>query len=177
MAVMALLLGLVLPGLGATRNAELRSEARDLAGRLELARRQAVTTGRPHRVLIHLEEGAYRVEWFVSESDSLGAPPEPAPELDLRGDAPIPLAPPIESDVEYRPVPNRFGRDRWLGGELFFAGVETNDGWLEHGTVAVVFDRDGTADPAEIVIAHEDGREIALQVRPLLDVVRVRDAP
>ncbi len=175
LAVMMLMLGLVLPGLGATRTAVMRSQARDLATHLELARQRAVVTGKTHRLWLDAEESRYRVEWLVSEREALGEPPEDLPPLDLGGDTPIPLSPRTAGQREFRPVPNRFGNDSRLSEGLFFAGVQTPEGWLERGQIAVVFDRDGTADAAEIVISDADDRRIILEVRPLLDAVRVRD--
>jgi prepilin-type N-terminal cleavage/methylation domain-containing protein len=175
-AVIALIVGLVLPGLGATRSALLRSQAREIAALLELARQRAVITGKPHRVLIGVDEGMFRLDWFASENETLGLEPgsEPPP-LDLSGDSPIPLSPPLDRSLDYRPVPGRFGRDRWLGEGFAFEGVDTPEGWLDQGDVAVVFQRDGTTDAAEIAIVDRDQRRIFLELRPLVERVRIRD--
>jgi len=184
-AILALLFGLALPNLGVLGGANLRSQARELAGAIELARQRAVVTGTPHRVLLALEEGAFRVEWWRSEQEEaeqregaagggLPAGPVDVASLDLRGDTPIPLEPPRAEERSYRPIPQRqFGRDRWLGDGVFFAGVETPEGWVERGEVELVFERDGSTDPALVLLIAEDGREMALEVRPLLDVVRI----
>lgn len=174
-AVMMVMLGLVVPGLGATRSAKLRSEARDLASRLELARQLAVMTGRPHRVLIDIDRSAYRVDWLASENEARGEEPEAPSPLDLTGETPIPLSPPTRDRLQFYPVSNRFGSNSYLDSTLFFAGVLTDEGWLDRGEVGVMFESDGTTDPAEIVIADSGDRQITLEVRPLLDVVRVRD--
>ena len=44
------------------------------------------------------------------------------------------------------------------------------------GLVNIVFDGDGTTDPAELVVSDLEGRMVVLEVRPLLDRVVVRDA-
>jgi type II secretory pathway pseudopilin PulG len=175
-AVIALIVGLVLPGLGATRSALLRSQAREIAALLELARQRAVITGKPHRVLIGVDDGMLRLEWFASENETLGLEPGGGPpSLDLSGDSPIPLSPPQDRSLDYRPVPGHSGRDRWLGQDFAFEGVDTPEGWLEQGDVAVVFQRDGTTDAAEIAIVDRDQRRIFLELRPLVERVRIRD--
>jgi prepilin-type N-terminal cleavage/methylation domain-containing protein len=180
-AVLGLLLALFVPGLGPTRSAALRSQARDRAAHLELARQRAVMTGKPHRVLVALEDGSYQLEWLATESDVApqdpdAAAPPPPQELDLRGEAPVPLSPPRDETREFRPIPNRFGSREWLDDDFHFEGVENADGFVDRGFVSFVFDRDGTTDAAQIAIADEDGNLIFLEVRPLLDVVRIHYA-
>ncbi|MCZ6464009.1 MAG: prepilin-type N-terminal cleavage/methylation domain-containing protein [Proteobacteria bacterium] len=175
--VMALMLGLVLPGLGATRTAELRDNARELAAHLEMARQRAVMTGVPHRVLLSIDESAYRIEWYASEEIDLEE--EEDEELGesraLGGATPLSLSPPRGEDVRFRPLPSRFGRDVRLRDEFLFEGVQTPEGWLDSGQVGVAFYRDGTSDTTEIVIGDGEGRRLSLDVLPLLDVVRIRD--
>jgi prepilin-type N-terminal cleavage/methylation domain-containing protein len=173
--IMGLMMALVLPGLGATSRRELLRQARDLASYLELARQRAVTTGVSHRVLIDLEQGGYFVEWYVNED---GAPGPPArggePELDLDDTGPLSLAPPASENFDYRPIPSQSGGERWLKDGFFFEGVDTAEGWFEGGLVAVVFDSDGTADAAQIVISDPDNQSVDLDVAPLLETVRIR---
>lgn len=175
-AVMALILGLVLPGLGATRTAELRDNARKMAAHLEMARQRAVMTGVPHRVLVSIDESAYRIEWYASEEDELEEDEDfEEPEIELDASTPLSLSPPRDTDVRFRPLPNRFGRDVRLQDDFFFEGIETPEGWLDGGQVGIGFHRDGTADQTEIVIGDGEGRQLSLDVLPLLDVVRIRD--
>ena len=174
--LMALLMSLVLPGLGAMRSSQLRNEARTLATQLEFARQQAIVTGQAHRVLFEVDTGAFRVEWYVSENDEDAYDPFSEPGLDLRGSTPISLEPPPSQELTYQPIPTSFGGNSWLDDAFHFEGIQTAQGWFEDGDVAVVFDRDGSSDHVEIVIADDDGMEITLEVRPLLEVVRIFDA-
>lgn len=182
--ILGLAMALVLPNIGATQGVVLTNEARGLAATLEFTRQRAAMTGRPHRLLVGVEDGLYRIEWFVSDEEAEAASeaedggPAPAPweELDLASGDAIPLSPPRTGWREYRPIPSRFGRDRWLADGIDFAGVQTPEGWLDSGDVAVVFDRDGTTDAAEIEIVDDDGRTMVLEVRPLQDVVRIHAA-
>ena len=71
-AIIGLMLGVMLPNLTATRGSELKRQAQDLASYLELARERAIVTSSPHRVWIEMEEGAFRVDWWVSEEKAFG---------------------------------------------------------------------------------------------------------
>jgi type II secretory pathway pseudopilin PulG len=174
-AIFALMTTFVLPNVGAVRDRALHKQAQRLAGQLELARQRAVVTGVPHRLLIDLEGGAYRLEWLQSGADP--APPKPidAPAYDVRGSTPLPLAAPQAAREEFAPVPGRLGDFQYLERELGFVGIETPEGWIERGDSFISFDRDGTASYTEIFIDDASGRQIALEVMPLADAVRVRD--
>ena len=78
-AIMALLIALVAPGLGTLSGRRLQHTAEALAGSLELARQRTVITGIPHRVRIDLPNGfeykqaeiANSVSWTVASGDPL----------------------------------------------------------------------------------------------------------
>jgi len=178
--IAGLLLALVAPGLSTTRLATLRAASREMAAHIELARQRAVMTGAPHRLLIDLEEGAYRIDWYVTEARATGTPEAelPAPDeepTDEYGDAKISLAPPANDGAEFHPIPRKGGKFTYLDDRLYFEGVDTAEGWLEGGEVEIVFDWDGTTDSSEIVISDADDHTMRLQVRPLLDIVRIVD--
>jgi type II secretory pathway pseudopilin PulG len=180
--IMGFMMALVLPGLNVTSGATRREEAQNLAGRLQLARQRAIMTGKPHRVLIDVDQGAYHIEWYVSAGDGAASEEtEPLIEEELLGEEEIPLSrqeslslrPPEEEQLEYAPIPNQFGRDHWIHESLYFDGVETYEGWFDEGAVAIVFQGDGTTDPAQIVITDADGFAVTLDVLPLLESVRI----
>jgi type II secretory pathway pseudopilin PulG len=175
-AIFALMTTFVLPNVGAVRDRALRHQAQRLAAQLELARQRAVVTGIPHRLLIDLEGAAYRLEWIPGEDDSPPPTPNDLPEYDVRGATPLPLAAPQAARAEYEPVPGHFGDFQYLDPELGFVGMETPEGWIERGDSFITFDRDGTASYTEIFIDDQSGRQIALDVMPLADAVRIRDA-
>jgi len=173
-AIIALLAMFVGPNFGALRERKLRSAGERLAAQLELARHRSVVTGVPHRVLLDLEEVSYRVEWLG------GGEPRPSTRLDLesldlRGANPLPLAAPPATSREFEPIPGLFGRFEHLPDPLFFAGLETTEGWIERGDSFVEFAGDGTASPAEIVIEDASGDRVVLGVLPLDDAVRFLD--
>lgn len=171
-AILALVIALVVPNLALSRQGDLREAARDVAGALELARQRAVMTGKPHRLLIGLEDGSYQLEWFVSDAEEDPEAPPPPP-LDLRG--PIPLSPPTHDVPSYRPVVGELGRSRRLADDLFFEGVQMDEGWFESGEFQLVFASDGSTEPAQVVLGSEGVQGYVLDVAPLLDAVRILD--
>lgn len=170
-AILALVATFVAPNLDALRNRRLQGEARQLVAQLELARQRSVVTGIPHRVLFDLEEVGYRLEWLGEDTSHI-PPPLDLEQLDLRGAAPLPMAAPERAEVEFQPIPGMLGRFQWLPDPLFFAGLETQDGWIERGDTFVEFARDGTAPHTEIVIEDDAGKRVVLAVLPLDDAVR-----
>lgn len=171
-AIMGMMLYLVTPSIGVTQTAQLRAGAREMGAHLEFARQRAIMTGKPHRVLIEIDEGWYQLEWFVSDRDedpSLGAAPS-----DLRG--PIQMSPRQDEVASYRIVPGSEGRLAWIDETLDVAGVEVDDGWYDAGEFQVVFQGDGSSDAARIVLrADPEEAGLVLEVSPLLDAVRIYD--
>src|SRR5437867_13177072 len=93
-AIMALLIALVAPGLGTLSGRRLQHTAEALAGSLELARQRTVITGIPHRVRIDLEAATWCLEWKVSDAEDRGEEPVEPPPLDLKGQAKLDLRAP-----------------------------------------------------------------------------------
>jgi len=172
-AILALVMTFALPNTGMLQTRRLDSETRQLVALLELARQRAVMTGVKHRLWIDLEEAEYRLEWFVSEAQGLEMEPAPRPTYDVRGATPLPLAAPERTTRAYQPIPGSQGNDRVLGREFLFRGLDTEDGWIDRGEVAIVFDRDGSSDYAELIVEGDDGAARSLEIRPLADAVRV----
>jgi type II secretion system protein H len=171
-AILALVASFVAPSLDVVRQRRLRAEAMRLASQLEYARQRTVATGVPHRVLFDLENQLYRIEWLAGD-----ATPDPAAlvpvEYDVSGGTPLPLEAPPQESLQYSAIPGLFGRDQWLEHDLFLAGLETPEGWLERGEAFVSFDRDGTGSYTEIVLEDDAGETVALAVHPLEDAVQL----
>ena len=172
--IMGGMLALIVPNLGFRQASALRDEARSLAAQIELTRQLAVVTGKPHRLLLDIEAGSYSIERFGQPLESDVEDPEAIPAVPIRGG--YDLSPPKSERLEYAPVDNQVARRSELDVDFFFEGLETSEGWLDSGLVHLVFDADGTTDPAELVVSDLDGRMVVLEVRPLLDRVVVRDA-
>ena len=197
MAVVALIGMIFAVGLPRLSNARWRAlgEAADsIAASLEFARQRAIMTGVPHRVLVDLEDGGWRVEWLVSETAELAggelgggragalAGGTPAPEEGAEPDpnAPIDLHPPQPEGLEYQPVANRqLGAFSWLDPDdrIYFVGLESPSGWIESGDVQIVFEADGTTDFVLLELADDTDRHMTLEIEPMLERVRRRDGP
>ncbi|MEZ4330757.1 MAG: GspH/FimT family pseudopilin [Myxococcota bacterium] len=190
--IIGMILALGIPRLSSARWRALGDAANDVAASLEFARQRAVMTGVPHRVLIDLEDGGWRVEWLVDEgrANGLAAGDEgggfslagalsalggdaSTGEIDER--APIDLHPPAQEEVDYYPIPSKLGQFTWLDESLYFVGLEGVSGWIEGGDVQIVFDADGTTDLALLELADADDRHMTLEVEPLLDRIRRRE--
>ena len=178
-AILALVMTLAIPNSGMLQRRRLESETRQLVALLELARQRAVMTGIKHRMWIDLESAEYRVEWYVTEQHALG---EPEPELreppsyDVRGGGALPLRAPAAVERDYYPVPGNYGNLRLLPQEMLFRGLDTEEGWIDSGEVAIVFDRDGTSSYAELEVEGEGEEVRVLEILPLADAVRVHVA-
>ena len=183
-AIMALIFAIGVPRLGTSRLRVLRGEAESIAASLEFARQRAIMTAIPHRLLVDLEDGGYRVEWFVSEDQAFGL--EPGGESPLAFDFAdagedensIDLRPPSRSERDYYPVSNRaLGAFSWIDDALYFVGLDSPSGWIESGDVAIVFQADGTTEYSMLEIADADNNHITLEIEPLLDRIRRRPGP
>ncbi|MDE0885990.1 MAG: prepilin-type N-terminal cleavage/methylation domain-containing protein [Myxococcota bacterium] len=181
--VIGLALGLVLPNLTASRGAQLEESGKQIAGRLQLARERAIVTGAAHRVFLDLEVGSVAVEWHVNEDrayahlsesdDFLAAKVSDTPGSEYSDNQSISLSPPPREERDYFPIPNRFGNDEWLPEDIFIEGVNSPDGWIDDGTVQIVFQVDGSTDYAEIALVDTWGNRVILEIQPMLEVVRV----
>ena len=178
--ILGLLMTLILPGIGAGGMRSLRKQGDRVAATLELARQRAIVTGKPHRVVIDLERGSFGVEWLVDEATAGGEEElfdeSQGDEIDEYGTADsLDLAPPLEDELAYYPIPNKFGSMEPLETGYFFEGIDTPEGWIEGGEAYVVFEGDGSTDPSQIVISDPDSRSIDLDVEPLLEAVRITE--
>jgi type II secretory pathway pseudopilin PulG len=173
-AILALVAAFVIPNMGGLRARALRAEAAQIAAQLELARQRAIVTGVPHRVWLELDQAEYRLEWLSVDPDEAEIAAA-GPELDVRGNSPISLAAPRQAALEFRPIPGNFGRLQVVADPFYFEAVETPQGRITRGQVAVEFARDGSADYTEILLQDAAGDHITLDVEPLDERVRIRN--
>jgi len=191
-AIIGMVMVFALPNLGTRRWRVLGEACESVAASLEFARQGAILTGVPHRVLIDLEDGRWRVEWLVSENEALAGIsgdiggtaasglPEPGDtsatgEPDPR--APIDLHPPTDEGRDYRPVANQLGSFTRLDDTLYFVGLESPSGWIEGGDVQIVFDTDGTTELVLLELADAEERHMTLEIEPMLDRILRREGP
>ncbi len=173
--IIGMLFTFVVPGLGLTAARAVDEQARRLAADLEFARQRTVMTQVAHRVVLDLDRGSWQLEWAPPPDEE---PAEAAPEDAQLQDAPLlDLAPPRRAVAGYEPLPAGTGRRENLSGGVWIAWVETPEGSIDRGQVEVAFEHDGTADPTSIGLEGDDGeRRVVLEIQPLSDAVRIRDA-
>jgi prepilin-type N-terminal cleavage/methylation domain-containing protein len=176
-AILALVAGFIVPNMGGLRRRALRNEAQQIASQLELARQRAIVTGVPHRLWLELDEAEYRLEWLAMDpaDAALDELPAEPPELDLAGNTPLDLSAPPARVLEYRPVPGNFGSLQVVADPFYFEAVETSQGRIDRGQVAVEFGRDGTAEDTSIYLEDAQGDRVALDIHPLDERVQVRN--
>jgi prepilin-type N-terminal cleavage/methylation domain-containing protein len=177
-AIFALIAGIAMPNFKSVHARNVKNQAQRIVGALELARQRAIVTGIPHRLFIDLDGAAYWIEWLAGPNAATGEEPattEPAVSDGSDYSGPLDLTAPRDEERSYQALPGLAGRTAVLEGSVEFEGVETTGGWIDHGETFIRFERDGTADATTIVIAHESGAALALEVLPLADTVRIRN--
>ena len=178
MLILGMLAAIVIPGLSVLGARPLRAQAARLASDLEFARVRSVLLGVPHRVVIDLDRGAWHVEWLVTEAEALdhGTQSDPSVRQAYDPRQRVDLSAPRGETPEYRPVPAQVGQASKLEDQLAFSRIDTSEGPVNRGTVAIGFEQDGTADPVRVVLADARGHVVALDVQPLEQTVEVQDA-
>ena len=179
-AIMGMVFAIGIPRLSRSQLRGLKTEAESIAASLEFARQRAIMTGIPHRVLIDLEEGGYRIEWLVTEERAFSAVTGDELESDTGESAGdqnslLDFYPPARDERDYYPIPNRqLGAFTWLDDSRYFVGLDSSSGWIEGGDVEISFDVDGTTEYESLEMADADENHLTLEIEPILDVVRRR---
>jgi prepilin-type N-terminal cleavage/methylation domain-containing protein len=174
-AIIALVIGIALPNFGLRTRRAMQDEAGELAANLEFARQRSVMTGVPHRMVIDVEAGEYWLEWLVSEARASGEEDLPAlPVYELGGRSQAPMAPPLAAERSYHALPGSLGHTATVRETVRVDGIETAGGLLEGGLVNIAFERDGTSEPARILLSNEDGHSLAIEIDAFADTVRIR---
>jgi prepilin-type N-terminal cleavage/methylation domain-containing protein len=170
--IIGLIAGIALPNLSLGGGRVAFSEAQRLASVFGFARQRALATGQPHRVVIDLDDDGYWVEQTPESVDRF-ASNEPV-QIDNGGRRVVQLAAPAFEDEGFAPLGGAFGRPHQLPGAVSFEEVLTlAAGALRGGQAAIRFEPDGSADPAEVVLRHEDGEASVLGLSRLADEVRI----
>jgi prepilin-type N-terminal cleavage/methylation domain-containing protein len=169
--IMGLVAGITLPNLSFRSERVVLGAAQDLAADLSFTRQRAVATGAPHRVVVDLDAAGWWIEEWPEEASPFAVAPEPA--AGERRE--IQLAAPPATGLEFRPLAGPFGRPKGLPDGVAFASVETlAAGPVLGGQVALVFEGDGTADPALFALVNEDGDVVQLELSRLADQIRIQ---
>lgn len=169
--IMTLVIGVTLPNLSLRSERAVLDAAQRFAASLAYTRQRAVATGTPHRVVIDLDAAAWWIEVWPEEASLFEAAAPPAP-----GATPeIQLVAPQRSALEYRPLGGPQGRPRFLASGVRFDAIETlAAGAVASGQVDIVFESDGTADPARLLLINETADVVEVTLARLADEIRIR---
>ncbi len=168
--IMTLVIGITLPNLSLRSERVVLDAAERLAATLAYTRQRAVATGTKHRLVVDLDAAAYWIELWPEEASvfAAAAPLAPGAEREIQ------LAAPQRGALEFRPLAGPFGRPRLLADGVLFDSVETlAAGAVAAGQVAIVFEGDGTADPALFVLVNESADVVEVQIARLADAIRI----
>lgn len=170
--LLALIAGVALPAFGRGGTAEAENDANEIGAAIEYARRTALVTRAPQRLVVDLRQAHW---WLEHQPRSFAQAPEGEPgELPLwADDEELPLAPPAEALGGYRKVGGLIGAGV-LRETVRFAGVETGEGWIEDGTVTIELRPDGSADRVKLVLEADNGEQVWVGVEPFDQHVRIQ---
>ncbi len=166
-------MSLTLPNFGALQSHNLKNSAERIVERIDFGRQRAVMTGISHRLAIDLDAGTYKLEWQGEGARDAALEPKPKIELDIN--APFSLAPPPAVERSYQSLLGPLGKLEVLGGGVEFGWIETPGGEVDFGKAFINFEGDGTSSYTILVLNEPDGGELALEILPLADAVRIVD--
>ena len=90
-------------------------------------------------------------------------------------DAPLSLAPPPAVERSFQSLLGPLGRLEHLGRGVEFGWIETPGGEIDFGDAFITFEGDGTSSYTMLVLNEPGGHELALEILPLADAVRIVD--
>ncbi len=167
-------MSLTLPNFGVLQSHNLQQSAERIVERIDFGRQRAVMTGIPHRLAINLDAGTYKLEWQGESARDAELQPEPAIKLGI-DDTPFSLAPPPAVERSYQFLLGPLGKLEYLGGGVEFGWIETPGGEVDFGEAFITFEADGTSSYTILVLNEPGGGELALEILPLADTVRILD--
>jgi len=166
-------MSVTLPNFGTLQSHRLQNAAEQIVERIDFGRQRAVMTGIPHRLAIDLDAGTYKLEW--QGENARNAAPRPEPKTDLGVDAPLSLAPPPLAERTFEALQGPLGRLESLARGVEFGWIETPGGEVDFGEAFITFEGDGTSSYTMLVLNEPGGSELALEILPLADSVRILD--
>jgi prepilin-type N-terminal cleavage/methylation domain-containing protein len=168
-----LLMSIMLPNFGAMQTHKLRNSAEQIVERIDFGRQRSVMTGVPHRLTVDLDTGTYQLEWQGERPAEKQKPAKP--KLDLDGETQLSLAPPPATERSFETLQGPLGKLETLGGGIEFAWIETPGGETDSGEAHITFEGDGTSSYTLLVLDEPGGHELALEILPLAEMVRILD--
>jgi prepilin-type N-terminal cleavage/methylation domain-containing protein len=177
--IAGLLMSVMIPNLSALQSHTLHDAAAQIVERIDFGRQRAVMTGAAHRLALNLDEGTYQLEWSGARPAE-PAPPAPPPldpdaEPVVVEEPPLSLAPPPVTERSFQQLAGPLGEIELLEHGVEFAWIETPGGEVDTGEASIVFESDGTSTYTLLVLDEPGGRQLALEILPLAEAVRVLD--
>ena len=166
-------MSLTLPNFGALQSHNLWNSAEQIVERVDFGRQRAVMTGIPHRLTVDLDAGTYKLEWQRKDSAKAARAAKSATEPGIN--APFSLAPPPVTERNFEAVPGPLGRLETLDKGIEFAWIETPTSDVDFGEAFITFEGDGTSSYTILVLSEPGGGELALEILPLAETVRILD--
>jgi hypothetical protein len=176
--IAGLLMSVMLPNFGALQSHKLRNSAEQIIERIDFGRQRAVMTGIPHRLAIDLDSGTYKLEWQGVGPENVVSQPKPKIEpakIETDMGPRLSLAPPPATERSFESISGPLGRLEQLGRGVEFGWVETPGGEIDFGDAFIIFEGDGTSSYTMLVLNEPGGQELALEILPLADAVRILD--
>ena len=168
-------MSVMLPNFGAVQTHKLRNSAEQIVERIDFGRQRAVMTGVPHRLSIDLDTGTYQLEWQGDRPAEKKKPAKPEFELEPDAETQLSLAPPPATERSFETLQGPLGKLETLGRGVEFAWIETPGGETDFGEAHITFEGDGTSSYTLLVLDEPGGHELALQILPLAEMVRILD--
>jgi hypothetical protein len=168
-------MSIMLPNFGAMQTHKLRKSAEQITERIDFGRQRAVMTGVPHRLAIDLDTGTYQLEWEGDRPIERKKPAKPEHELEPGEERKLSLAPPPAVERSFEALQGPLGKLETLSRGVEFAWIETPGGETDFGEAHITFEGDGTSSYTLLVLDEPGGHELALEILPLAETVRILD--
>ena len=166
-------MSVMLPNFGAVQTHKLRNSAEQIVERIDFGRQRAVMTGAPHRLTINLDAATYQLQ---SQKDRPAKAKEPAKSaLESDVGTQLSLAPPPATERSFETLQGPLGKLETLARGIEFAWIETPGGETDTGEAHITFEGDGTSSYTLLVLDEPGGHELALEILPLAETVRILD--
>lgn len=166
--LISLMAAIAIPNLGLRSGRATLQEAESLAALLAFGRQRAVMTGQPQRVILDLDAQRYWLESLRAPTAEIGEPAD-----GWSGMRELPLVAPRGKRATYVPAAGPVGRPYALAGGVWLATVETSEGRIQRGRVAVPFASDGSSEATEIWVEADGGNRVILHLPPMADRIGI----
>ncbi|MCP5067907.1 MAG: prepilin-type N-terminal cleavage/methylation domain-containing protein [bacterium] len=168
-SLIALVAAIAIPNLGLRSGRATLNEAESLAALLTFGRQRAVMSGEPQRVIVDLDAQRYWLESLQVPTAEAGGSGTGWAEL-----RELPLVAPRAGEAAYLPAAGPAGRPYTPASGVWLTAIETAEGRIERGRVALPFAWDGSSEATDVWIGTDEADRVILHLPPLADRVGIR---